>query len=77
MGLGKTLQAIALIAKVVESNLDRDIFGVRAAVSGKSRGPFMIVCPLSVVANWHSEFTRFTPALKTMVYTGDADEVQS
>lgn len=46
MGLGKTIQCIALIAHLVEMGV---------------LGPYLVVAPLSTVPNWVSEFKRFTP----------------
>ncbi|KAK7679041.1 hypothetical protein QCA50_017985 [Cerrena zonata] len=45
MGLGKTLQTIAFHAWLRE----------------RSTAPFMVVCPLSVLSNWASEFEKFAP----------------
>ena len=33
-------------------------------------GPHLVVCPLSVVRNWHSESHRFTPKLDVSVHHG-------
>ena len=49
MGLGKTLQSLALIAHA------------RQAEPGLP--PFLIVAPTSVVSNWAAESARFTPEL--------------
>ena len=49
MGLGKTLQCLALIS--------------HARQHDPAAGPFLIVAPTSVVANWASEAARFTPEL--------------
>ncbi|KAH9822958.1 SNF2 family N-terminal domain-containing protein, partial [Melampsora americana] len=46
MGLGKTLQTISFLCYLRE----RGVWG-----------PFLIVCPLSTVANWVNEFERFCP----------------
>ena len=46
MGLGKTVQCVAIIAHLVEQGL---------------LGPFLVCAPLSTVPNWVSEFKRFTP----------------
>ncbi len=43
MGLGKTIQCISLLAHLKEKGV---------------AGPFMIVAPLSTVANWVSEFEK-------------------
>lgn len=55
MGLGKTLQTLALIQR------DRD--------AGEKR-PVLIICPTSVVGNWHKEAARFTPELPVLVHHG-------
>src|SRR5262249_21594490 len=57
MGLGKSIQTLAL--------LDRD-----RKTNGKR--PSLIVCPTSVVANWQKEAARFTPDLPVMVHHGTA-----
>jgi superfamily II DNA or RNA helicase len=49
MGLGKTLQCLALIS--------------HARQRDQAAGPFLIVAPTSVVANWSAEAARFTPDL--------------
>jgi superfamily II DNA or RNA helicase len=56
MGLGKTLQALAFCAW-------------RRTV-GKEKGPVLVVCPTSLVANWQREAARFVPHLRTLDLTG-------
>ena len=48
MGLGKTLQALALFCRVREQG---------------GAGPFLVVAPTSVVTNWAGECARFAPDL--------------
>ncbi len=55
MGLGKTLQTLALI--------QRDL------VQGHT-GPFLLVCPTSVLSQWRSEAGRFTPDLPVHLHHG-------
>jgi SNF2 family DNA or RNA helicase len=55
MGLGKTIQTLALIQRDWES--------------GK-RSPVLLVCPTSVVSNWQKEASRFTPELPVLVHHG-------
>jgi SNF2 family DNA or RNA helicase len=55
MGLGKTVQALALIERDRQSN---------------GGGPVLLICPMSVVGNWHKEAARFTPDLSVMVHHG-------
>ncbi|KZT57459.1 hypothetical protein CALCODRAFT_496102 [Calocera cornea HHB12733] len=59
MGLGKTLQVIALLAHLREHGV---------------WGPFLIVCPLSVMHNWVAEFEKFTPSIPVVMYHGTPDE---
>lgn len=55
MGLGKSIQTLATIARDWEAG---------------DRRPSLIVCPTSVVANWQNEVARFTPDLPVMVHHG-------
>ena len=53
MGLGKTIQTLALIAHARE----------------RGAGPFLVVAPTSVVGLWASEAAQFTPDLDVRVVT--------
>ncbi len=55
MGLGKTVQALVLLQKVYED---------------EARLPSLIVVPTSPLFNWQKEIERFTPNLRTLIYTG-------
>ncbi|XP_025198371.1 lymphoid-specific helicase-like [Melanaphis sacchari] len=55
MGLGKTIQTIAFYCFLLEMGI---------------RGPFLIITPLSTITNWLSEFSKFSPQLKTVLYHG-------
>ncbi|KAJ1996076.1 putative ATPase [Coemansia sp. RSA 1358] len=61
MGLGKTLQTIAFLCYLRER---------------KVWGPFMVVCPLSTLSNWISEFVRFAPETPVLSYHGTPEERQ-
>ena len=54
MGLGKTIQVLALIQRDWPD----------------SKRPTLIVCPTSVINNWHREAARFTPELPVMIHHG-------
>lgn len=56
MGLGKTLQTLAYLKTRKES--------------GRAKGPFLVVCPTSLVFNWRDEAQRFTPGLKVLSLHG-------
>ena len=55
MGLGKTIQCIAVIAHMIEMGI---------------KGPFLVAAPLSTVPNWVSEFKKFTPTVSTIISVG-------
>ncbi len=59
MGLGKTIQMIALL------QLERE-----RAPEGVRVGPTVLVCPMSVLGNWHRELTRFAPELQVHLHHG-------
>ncbi|KAL2642565.1 hypothetical protein R1flu_010152 [Riccia fluitans] len=60
MGLGKTVQVIALICHLIEKK--------------KDRGPFLVVVPSSVLPNWLSEVSRWSPKVTKVVYAGAPEE---
>ena len=62
MGLGKTIQAIAWL--LANNAQDRP-------AGGAKDGPALIVAPLSLVANWRHELSRFAPGLKVYVHHGE------
>nr|XP_031292435.1 chromodomain-helicase-DNA-binding protein 1-like isoform X2 [Camelus dromedarius] len=37
-------------------------------------GPFLILCPLSVLSNWKEEMERLAPGLSCVAYAGDKEE---
>ena len=82
MGLGKTIQSIALLAHLKEKSV---------------AGPFMVVGPLSCLQNWHdelkqgasrcerrrftppavnrhNEFKKWAPSIPSLVYHGSKEE---
>ncbi|XP_072540472.1 chromodomain-helicase-DNA-binding protein 1-like [Salminus brasiliensis] len=59
MGLGKTCQTISLLVYA------RGCLGMK--------GPFLVLCPLSVLENWRQELERFYPSLSVVCYTGDKE----
>ncbi|XP_058634927.1 chromodomain-helicase-DNA-binding protein 1-like isoform X2 [Onychostoma macrolepis] len=59
MGLGKTCQTISLLAYA------------RGCL--KMNGPFLVLCPLSVLENWRQELERFCSSLSVICYTGDKE----
>ncbi|KAF9099152.1 hypothetical protein BGX23_003745 [Mortierella sp. AD031] len=59
MGLGKTLQTISFLAYLREKGI---------------WGPFLVVAPLSTLANWIMEFERFVPGIPVELYHGMPEE---
>jgi helicase SWR1 len=60
MGLGKTLQTIALLAHL--------------ACDQQEWGPHLIIVPTSVILNWEMEFKKFLPGFKVLTYYGSQQE---
>jgi non-specific serine/threonine protein kinase len=54
MGLGKTIQVLALLLVLKRQN-------------GAGRQPSLLVAPASLLANWASEMERFAPGLKALI----------
>ncbi|CAM6104913.1 unnamed protein product [Calypogeia fissa] len=59
MGLGKTIQAIGLLAHLK----GRDM-----------HGPFLVCAPLSTLSNWVSEIQKWVPVLPVVLYHGSKEE---
>ena len=53
MGLGKTIQVLALLLQMKQK------------IATADRKPSLLVLPASLLANWKSEIARFTPSLVT------------
>ncbi len=76
MGLGKTLQTLAWLLWLREQPST-------AGASGKQRmAPSLVVCPKSVMDNWHAEALRFTPGFRVRLWSaseleGFADQLDS
>ena len=56
MGLGKTAQAISWMLAVARQ---------------PDKAPFLVVAPLTLLANWRHELARFAPSLRVYVHQGD------
>lgn len=59
MGLGKTIQCVALIAHLLTKGVS---------------GPFIIVAPLATLPNWVREFEKWLPTHPVIRYHGSAGE---
>lgn len=59
MGLGKTIQVIALIAHLLTQGVS---------------GPFLVVAPLATLPNWVREFEKWLPVRPVVRYHGSAPE---
>eukprot|EP00004_Rigifila_ramosa_P023964 TRINITY_DN6827_c0_g1_i1.p1 TRINITY_DN6827_c0_g1~~TRINITY_DN6827_c0_g1_i1.p1 ORF type:complete len:1231 (-),score=308.94 TRINITY_DN6827_c0_g1_i1:64-3459(-) len=60
MGLGKTLQAISMLAFLKETR--------------RISGPFLVIAPLSTISNWMNELSHTAPSLSVFNYTGSKEE---
>jgi len=58
MGLGKTIEVISFLLHREEKYND------------VSSGSILIICPTSVLFNWHRELQKFAPSLDILVYHG-------
>eukprot|EP00669_Euglena_mutabilis_P005157 TRINITY_DN16537_c0_g1_i1.p3 TRINITY_DN16537_c0_g1~~TRINITY_DN16537_c0_g1_i1.p3 ORF type:complete len:116 (+),score=29.54 TRINITY_DN16537_c0_g1_i1:427-774(+) len=61
MGLGKTIITIGFLAHLWEKKLC---------------GPFLIVAPLSTLANWKAELSKWCPFMPALLYHGSKEERQ-
>jgi len=59
MGLGKTIQCIALFAHLFHHGV---------------KGPFMVVGPMSTLGNWVREVKKWAPTLPVVMYHGSKEE---
>ncbi|VDC03609.1 unnamed protein product [Peniophora sp. CBMAI 1063] len=66
MGMGKTLQTITLIWTLLKQN--------PYAGGGPSVGKVLIVCPVSLVNNWKSEFNKWLGRDRLGIMAGDKDK---
>ena len=55
MGLGKTYQ----------------ILGLLAHAHSKTKGRILIICPATLLANWASEMSKFTPEIVPYIHSGE------
>ena len=60
MGLGKTIQTIALFAYLAGE------MGIW--------GPHLVIVPTTLIVNWEMEFKRWCPGLKIFTYFGRLNE---
>jgi SNF2 family DNA or RNA helicase len=61
MGLGKTIELITLLLHDRETDTLQKL---------PQRSPALLICPMSIVGNWHRELQRFAPSLKVMIHHG-------
>ena len=75
MGLGKTLQTLAVLQfvkdnlQVVSSEETVDLFS--DVIQNEEPLKALVIVPSSLVFNWKNEAKKFTPSLKSIVYTGN------
>ena len=61
MGLGKTVQILAVILSYVQET------------PKSKRRPTIVVCPSSLILNWKEEAEKFTPSLRTLSISGNIE----
>jgi SNF2 family DNA or RNA helicase len=61
MGLGKTIQTVGFLNQLMCMD------------ATKIRGPFLVVAPLSLIAQWQSEAAVWAPDFNVIVYHGSAN----
>ena len=59
MGLGKTVQVITCLLDLKRDNS-----------RSRESGPFLILCPTSLLGNWQRELQRFAPSLSLYIHHG-------
>ncbi len=69
MGLGKTLQTIALILHAHGLWSDSEAC-TKLPAGQRTPAPFLVVAPSSVVSNWETEVKRFAPSLRVTSIEG-------
>jgi chromodomain-helicase-DNA-binding protein 4 len=58
MGLGKTIQIIAVIATIFKEH---------------QRYPFLVIVPNSTIENWKREFRKWAPSLRVVAWPGTTE----
>ncbi|TBU32764.1 P-loop containing nucleoside triphosphate hydrolase protein [Dichomitus squalens] len=66
MGMGKTLQTITLVWTLLKQN--------PYAGAGSVVGKVLIVCPVSLINNWKTEFHKWLGRDRIGIFTGDKDK---
>jgi SNF2 family DNA or RNA helicase len=80
MGLGKTLSSISFLAYLQDiaaasaSQKNSKPNSASSAAASPRVGPFLVICPLTVLENWHNELSNFAPSLLVQSYTGTRPE---
>jgi superfamily II DNA or RNA helicase len=62
MGLGKTHQIMALLVALLEY--------------GKEKGPFLVVCPTTVLSHWQGKIREHAPRLNAAVFHGGQRDLE-
>ena len=78
MGLGKSIQTLALLGSRLEEAAEQLAVQLAAQPTAQSAGkanaapppPVLLVCPTSVLGNWEREVQRFLPSLRVLIHHG-------
>ncbi len=68
MGLGKTLQTLAWLLWLREQHQTAGITDHASRITHHAVPPILVVCPKSVMDNWHAEAAQFTPGLRVKLW---------
>jgi SNF2 family DNA or RNA helicase len=53
-----------------DMGLGKTIQAIAYFLSVRGSGPFLVICPMSVIGNWERELKRFSPSLKVYAHHG-------
>ena len=70
MGVGKTHQAMGLMAAITHAKNKASGDSQNNAEEQKTKSLFIVVCPTSLVYHWQDKIHRFLPSFRVKAYTG-------
>lgn len=73
MGLGKTLEAISLMAFLHQIQIEKEL-GMNTKIHIDKRMKHIVLVPKSTLGNWVKEFKKFCPALKVFLFYAENKE---
>uniref|UniRef100_UPI002102BF62 DEAD/DEAH box helicase n=1 Tax=Paractinoplanes polyasparticus TaxID=2856853 RepID=UPI002102BF62 len=70
MGLGKTAQTLSLLLAERADASSTSESAVPEFLQPPEVAPTLLICPMSLVSNWHKEAAKFAPSLRVYVHHG-------